>query len=68
MKLAVFDFDGTLTDSTQLDDQCIAATFTHFLGPKATCNWQAITHVTDPIIVRENASPVNHALKQCMKK
>jgi len=73
MKLAIFDIDGTLTDSTQVDDQCMAATFTHFLGTKAACDWQAVTHVTDPVIVKETAEhitgkPCSQSMYEEMKK
>jgi len=73
MKLAIFDIDGTLTDSTQVDDQCMAATFTHFIGTKAACDWQAVTHVTDPVIVKETAEhitgkPCSQSMYEEMKK
>ena len=53
MKLALFDIDGTLTDSTDVDDFCMTETFQHFLGNNVECDWESVSHVTDPVIVRE---------------
>lgn len=58
MKLAIFDIDGTLTDSAEVDDKCMEATFAHFLGAKVACDWETVTHVTDPVIVNETVERI----------
>lgn len=72
MKLAIFDIDGTLTDSTEVDDKCMEATFNHFLGPNVACDWEAVTHVTDSVIVKETVErvtgvPCSDELYEAMK-
>jgi phosphoglycolate phosphatase-like HAD superfamily hydrolase len=48
MQLAIFDIDGTLTRTTQLDGDCFLRAVTDELGelPIST-NWRDYTHITD---------------------
>jgi phosphoglycolate phosphatase-like HAD superfamily hydrolase len=48
MQLAIFDIDGTLTQSNELDNHCFAQAFAAEFGI-ATCfeQWHACPHVTD---------------------
>ena len=48
MKLYIFDIDGTLTDTTAVDDKCFIRTFERFFGtPLATIDFTKFQHVTD---------------------
>lgn len=62
MKLAIFDIDGTLTDSTEVDDWCMEKTFHHFLGPGVECDWESVSQVTDPVIVKETVEQITGEL------
>jgi phosphoglycolate phosphatase-like HAD superfamily hydrolase len=48
MKLAVFDLDGTLTRTNEVDDQCFVQAFADALGiHELNTNWSEYEHVTD---------------------
>jgi phosphoglycolate phosphatase-like HAD superfamily hydrolase len=48
MNLAVFDLDGTLTRTNEVDDQCFVQAFADALGiHELNTNWSEYEHVTD---------------------
>jgi phosphoglycolate phosphatase-like HAD superfamily hydrolase len=48
LKLAVFDIDGTLTDTNAVDDEEYCAAVAETLGiPVAAINWGSAPHITD---------------------
>jgi phosphoglycolate phosphatase-like HAD superfamily hydrolase len=48
MNLAVFDLDGTLTRTNEVDDQCFVQAFADALGIyELNTNWSEYEHVTD---------------------
>ncbi|HZS05734.1 MAG TPA: HAD family hydrolase [Blastocatellia bacterium] len=47
MKLVVFDVDGTLTDTSRVDNECFACAFTELLAVELDANWHDCPHVTD---------------------
>jgi phosphoglycolate phosphatase-like HAD superfamily hydrolase len=54
MKLVVFDVDGTLTNTNEVDALCFVRTVTEVLGiDLANTRWSGFTSVTDSGIVRE---------------
>ena len=54
MKLIVFDIDGTLTDTKEVDDDCFIRAFDTVFGIDLTHqNWAEITNVTDWGITEE---------------
>lgn len=55
MRLAVFDVDGTLTDTNEVDGHCYAAALERCFGfdDPSGFDWAEFEHVTDPGIVRE---------------
>jgi len=54
MKLAIFDIDGTLIDSSALDTQCFLDAFDCEFGLKATAiDWSDYVHHTDRGLVYE---------------
>jgi phosphoglycolate phosphatase-like HAD superfamily hydrolase len=53
MRLAVFDIDGTLTETNAVDDECfLRAAAEVFEFDLASLNWAGATHVTDTYIAR----------------
>lgn len=51
MKLAIFDVDGTLTDTNSVDNACFVRAFDEALGIKAEdVDWDTCPHVTDAAI------------------
>ncbi len=54
MKYIIFDIDGTLSDTTQVDDTCYISAFESTFGASIKdVNWSDIKHVTDRGIVEE---------------
>ncbi len=52
-RLAIFDIDGTLTDSTAVDDECYRDAVAEALGVDAALvDWTGALHVTDAGILR----------------
>ncbi|HEV7486870.1 MAG TPA: haloacid dehalogenase-like hydrolase [Thermoanaerobaculia bacterium] len=47
MPLALFDIDGTLTASNEIDSECRAQAFLDVFGFPLNTNWNAYEHVTD---------------------
>src|SRR5687768_5775617 len=47
MNLAVFDIDGTVTDTNALDDECFAAATRAVLGRDLSTDWSTYANVTD---------------------
>jgi len=47
MSLALFDIDGTLTASNEVDSECRAQAFLDIFGLPLNTNWNAYEHVTD---------------------
>ena len=54
MKLAIFDIDGTLTETNEVDDECFVKAFaaSHQVTDIET-DWTKYTHVTDSRLVSE---------------
>lgn len=52
MNLAVFDIDGTLTDTNQVDTECFAEAVQRVLGKPITTDWSSYPNVTDSGILR----------------
>jgi phosphoglycolate phosphatase-like HAD superfamily hydrolase len=47
-RLAIFDIDGTLTDTNGVDDECYRAAVAEALGvPERDIDWSGAAHVTD---------------------
>ena len=54
MKLVIFDIDGTLADTKEVEDRCFRAAFWETLGiDLAQQNWADLKHVTDWGITEE---------------
>ena len=52
-RLAIFDIDGTLTDTNGVDDDCYRTTIAEALGVTADAvDWSGAAHVTDSEIFR----------------
>jgi beta-phosphoglucomutase-like phosphatase (HAD superfamily) len=52
-RLVIFDVDGTLTDTTGVDDECYRAAVAEALGvDAAVVDWAGTLHVTDAGILR----------------
>ena len=52
-RLAIFDIDGTLTDTNGVDDECYCITVAEVLGvPASAIDWSGAAHVTDGEIFR----------------
>lgn len=52
-QLAIFDIDGTLTDTTGVDDECYRETIAEALGvAPSVIDWAGAAHVTDTEIFR----------------
>jgi len=52
-RLAIFDVDGTLTDTDKVDDDCYRTTIAEALGVTADAvDWSGAAHVTDSEIFR----------------
>ena len=52
-KLAIFDIDGTLTDTNGVDDECFCLTIADALGlAPSAIDWSGAAHVTDAEIFR----------------
>ena len=52
-QLAIFDIDGTLTDTTGVDDECYRETIAEALGvAPSVVDWSGAAHVTDSEIFR----------------
>jgi phosphoglycolate phosphatase-like HAD superfamily hydrolase len=47
MKLAVFDIDGTLCATNDVDDRCFCGVVVDMLGLSLEPNWDSFPHVTD---------------------
>lgn len=55
MKLVIFDLDGTLTRTNQVDDLCFPRAFAETLGVTGIdTDWSAYTHATDTVIFEES--------------
>ncbi len=53
-KLAIFDVDGTLVQSYELDSECFVAAFNDALGiADVDTDWARYDHVTDPGIAAQ---------------
>ena len=53
-KLVMFDVDGTLTDTTQLDSECFVAAVTEVTGfSDISGDWTDYTHVSDAGVIHE---------------
>jgi len=54
LKYIIFDIDGTLTDTTEVDDKCFISAFRTVFGPDIRdVNWSKLTNITDWGIVEE---------------
>lgn len=53
MHLAIFDIDGTLTDSCVFDDALYAEAVQDVLNTQISCTWGRYKHVTDTGIIDE---------------
>jgi len=52
-RLAIFDVDGTLTDTYEVDDDCYRTTIAEALGVEGSAlDWSGAAHVTDSEIFR----------------
>jgi phosphoglycolate phosphatase-like HAD superfamily hydrolase len=55
MKLVIFDLDGTLTQTNEVDDLCFPRAFAENLGVTGlNTDWSAYTHATDTVIFEES--------------
>lgn len=62
MNLAVFDIDGTLTNTQAVDDECFCRTFgLEFDLPGLDADWRGYTHQTDSGIIDE-------AFRRCLDR
>ena len=47
-RLAILDIDGTLTDTTAVDDECFRQAMAYSLGiPSSVIDWTDAPHITD---------------------
>jgi beta-phosphoglucomutase-like phosphatase (HAD superfamily) len=53
VNLAIFDIDGTLTNSNAIDAQCFAETFESEFGLSAPIDWSEYPHHTDRGLTQE---------------
>jgi beta-phosphoglucomutase-like phosphatase (HAD superfamily) len=53
MPIALFDIDGTLTASNEIDSECFAEAFRDVFGLAIDTNWDAYEHTTDRGIASE---------------
>lgn len=53
MHLVIFDIDGTLTDSAQIDADCFSAALQEEIGCSVNTDWSLYRHATHPGIARE---------------
>jgi phosphoglycolate phosphatase-like HAD superfamily hydrolase len=54
MELFIFDIDGTLIDSTEVDNACYIQAFEEITGVRIEdTDWSRFSHVTDPGLFRE---------------
>jgi len=54
MKLVIFDLDGTLTRTNEVDDLCFPRAFAENLGVvDLNTDWSAYTHSTDTVVFQE---------------
>ncbi len=54
MKLVMFDIDGTLTESNNLDNESYLQALSEVFGfSEVSSNWTSYTHVTDACILKE---------------
>lgn len=52
--LFLFDIDGTMTDTSEIDDECFKNTFSELYGfEMAKIDWSTFEHVTDTGLCRE---------------
>jgi phosphoglycolate phosphatase-like HAD superfamily hydrolase len=52
-RLAIFDIDGTLTDTNSVEDECFDAAVTSVLGLAVEClDWSEAPHITDASLVQ----------------
>jgi beta-phosphoglucomutase-like phosphatase (HAD superfamily) len=53
MNIALFDIDGTLTESNEIDSICFAVAFRDVFGVALDTDWDSYQHTTDRGIVAE---------------
>ena len=54
MKLVIFDLDGTLTQTNEVDDLCFPRAFVENLGViDLNTDWSTYTHSTDTVVFQE---------------
>lgn len=53
MHLVIFDIDGTLTDSAQIDADCFSTALQEEIGCSVNTDWSRYRHATHPGISRE---------------
>ena len=54
MKLVIFDLDGTLTETNEVDDLCFPRAFAENLGViDLNTDWSTYTHSTDTVVFQE---------------
>ncbi|HXA20557.1 MAG TPA: HAD hydrolase-like protein [Thermoanaerobaculia bacterium] len=53
MHIALFDIDGTLTASNEIDSECFSESFRDVFGIDIDTNWDAYEHTTDRGIATE---------------
>ena len=54
MKLVIFDLDGTLTQTNEVDDLCFPRAFAENLGvADLNTDWSSYTHSTDTVVFQE---------------
>ena len=53
MRLAIFDLDGTLTDTNAVDEECFLEAASAELGLTLNPDWGSYQHCTDTAIARE---------------
>jgi phosphoglycolate phosphatase-like HAD superfamily hydrolase len=54
MKLVIFDLDGTLTQTNEVDDLCFPRVFAENLGvADLNTDWSSYTHSTDTVVFQE---------------
>ena len=51
--IVIFDIDGTLTDTTDVDVECYELAVREILGLESPGDWQELDDVTDPLILAE---------------
>jgi phosphoglycolate phosphatase-like HAD superfamily hydrolase len=54
VNLVIFDIDGTLTATNQVDTRCFAGAFLEVFGIEISTDWQSYPHRTDSGIISHN--------------